>query len=204
MARQSGGLLRIFGVILAGGAARRMGGQDKALLTLGGQSLLAHVQARFAPQVERLAISANGDAARFGGNGPVLADTASQGPLSGLLAALDWAAPLGATAVASVAVDTPFLPADLVPRLCLAAESSASGVAIAASGGVDHPTFGLWPVGLRADLRRFLASGVKTRVMDFARNHGAVQADFANDGAFANLNTPEDLAAAEALLRGLA
>ena len=166
--------------------------------------LFRSVQARFAPQVERFAISANGDAARFGTGVVVLADAASQGPLSGLLAALDWAAPLGATAVASVAVDTPFLPADLVPRLCLAAESAASGLVIAASGGVDHPTFGLWPVGLRADLRVFLASGVKTRVMDFARNHGAVQADFANDGAFANLNTPEDLAAAEALLRGLA
>ena len=96
--------MRIFGVILAGGGARRMGGQDKALLMLGGQSLLAHVQGRFAPQVERLAISANGDAARFGTGVVVLADAASQGPLSGLLAALDWAAPLGATAVASVAV----------------------------------------------------------------------------------------------------
>ena len=196
--------MRIFGVILAGGAARRMGGQDKALMLLGGQSLLAHVQARFAPQVERFAISANGDAARFGAGLAVLPDETRQGPLSGILAALEWAAPLGATAVVSVAVDTPFLPADLVPRLCLAAESSAGGVAIATSGGVDHPTFGLWPVGLRDGLREFLASGVKTRVMDFARGHGAMRADFGDDGAFVNLNTPEDLAAAKAMMQGLA
>lgn len=195
-----GGLMRIFGVILAGGAGLRMGGRDKAFVMLGGQSLLSQVQGRFAPQVERLAISANGDAARFGAGATVLADHSSQGPLSGVLAALDWAAALGAEAAVSVAVDTPFLPADLVPRLCLAAELSASGVAIAASGGVDHPTFGLWPVGLREDLRRFLASGAKTRVMDFARSHAAMRAEFGDDGAFMNLNSPEDLVAAKATM----
>ncbi len=193
-------MMQIFGVILAGGAARRMGGQDKALLRLGGQSLLWHVQARLEPQVEHVAISANGDAARFGGGCVVVADKTSQGPLSGVLAALDWAAPLGATAVVSVAVDTPFFPADLVPQLCLAAERSISGVAIAVSGGKDHPTFALWPVGLRDDLRAFLASGVKTRVMDFARNHGAARAAFGDDDAFMNVNTPQDLAKAVAMI----
>ena len=196
--------MRIFGVILAGGSGRRMGGRDKAFEMLGGQSLLSHVQSRFTPQVEQLAISANGDASRFGTAVAVLADEASHGPLSGILAALDWAAPLGATAVVSVAVDTPFLPADLVPRLCLAAEGSAGGVAIAASGGVDHPTFGLWPIGLRGDLGNFLASGVKPRVMDFAHSHGAMRAEFGDGGAFVNLNTPDELAAAEAMMRGLA
>jgi molybdenum cofactor guanylyltransferase len=198
-----GGGLRIFGVILAGGAARRMGGRDKALLPLAGRSLLAHAVDRLEPQVERLAISANGDAARFGPGFVVLPDDSSQGPLSGILAALDWARALGATAVVSVAVDTPFVPADLVPRLCLAAEGSDGGVAIAASGGADHPTFGLWPVGLRDALQAFLASGVKTRVMDFANAHGVARAVFGDDRAFRNLNTPEDLAAAEALIGGL-
>lgn len=189
--------MRIFGVILAGGAGRRMGGQDKALLRLAGQSLLSHAMARLGPQVERIAVSANGDAARFGTGHVVLPDAESQGPLSGILEALDWAAPLGATAVASAAVDTPFFPADLVPHLCLAAERSSAGVAIAVSGGKDHPTFGLWPMGLRDDLRAFLASGAKTRVMDFARAHGAARAVFGEDAAFLNVNTPADLAAAE-------
>jgi molybdenum cofactor guanylyltransferase len=198
-----GGGLRIFGVILAGGAARRMGGRDKALLPLAGRSLLSHTLDRLEPQVERVAISANGDASRFGAGFAVLADDSSHGPLSGILAALEWAAPLGASAVVSVAVDTPFFPADLVPRLCLAAEGSVGGVAIAASGGADHPTSGLWPVELRDALRAFLASGAKTRVMDFANANGAVRAVFGDDGAFRNLNTPEDLVAAEALIGGL-
>lgn len=198
-----GAKVHIFGVILAGGAARRMGGQDKALLSLGGQSLVDRARARLEPQVARLAISANGDAARFKGDTAILPDEESQGPLSGILASLDWAAPLGATSVVSVAVDTPFFPADLVPHLCLAAERSQHGVAIAASGGVDHPTCGLWPVALRNELRAFLASGAKTRVMDFARAHDAARAVFGDNQAFTNVNTPEDLALAALMLGGL-
>lgn len=196
--------MRIFGVILAGGQGRRMaGGADKALLALAGAPLLAHVIARLEPQVERLALSANGEAGRFGRFGlPVLADEVAAGPLAGLLAALRWAAPLGASAVLSAPVDGPFLPPDLCPRLCLAAEDSPQGLALAAAGGRLHPTYGLWPVALAAPLAAFLASGAKPRVLDFARAHGAAEADFADDGAFDNLNTPEDLARAEALLQG--
>ncbi|MCZ8078468.1 MAG: molybdenum cofactor guanylyltransferase [Rhodobacteraceae bacterium] len=195
--------MRIFGVILAGGQGRRMGGADKAMLALAGRPLIAHVTDRLEPQVERLAISANGDAARFAAlRLPVLADLRSEGPLSGILSALDWAAPLGATAVVSAPVDAPFLPPDLVPRLILAGEA-ADGCALARSGGNDHPTFGLWPVALREPLRAFLASGEKTRVRSFADAQNAARADFPDDGAFANLNTPEDLAAAAARIGGM-
>lgn len=197
--------MRIFGAILAGGQGRRMGGADKALLTLAGRTLAAHAADRLEPQVERLAICANGDPARLAFLGlPVLADAESRGPLSGVLAALNWAGARGATAVVTVAVDTPFFPGDLVPRLCLAAEASPAGVALARSGGSDHPTFGLWPVALRDPLAVFLGSGVKARVRDFADAHGAARADFADDGAFFNVNTPDDLSGAGALIRAAA
>ena len=185
--------MRLFGIILAGGQARRMAGADKALAPLSGQPLLSHVLARFAPQVEALALSANRDPTRFAAFGlPVLPDAASHGPLSGILAALQWAAPLGATAVISVPVDGPFLPPDLVPHLCLAA--GPDGPALAASPNGLHPTFGLWPVSLAPALAAFLASGAKARVRDFAAAHGAGTAHFPDDLAFANANTPDDLA----------
>ena len=191
--------MRIFGVILAGGEGRRMGGADKALLLLAGETLLCRTISRLEPQVERLAISANGDAGRFAAFGlPVLADAARQGPLSGLLAALHWAENSGAEVLVTAPVDCPFLPADLVPRLLLAAES---GVALATSGGALHPTFGFWPVRLAGPLADFLTSGAKPRVRDFALAHGMTPANFPEDAAFANLNTPEDLARAESLLR---
>lgn len=192
--------MRIFGVILAGGTGRRMGGADKSALILDGQPLLARCIGRIEPQVERLVISANGDLSRLDRYGlPVLPDDTPLGPLSGVLAALDWSAAQGATAVVSVAVDTPFFPEDLVPRLLLAAEGSDQGVALAASDGRAHPTFGLWPAALRADLRATLARG-EARVMDFAHRHAAALARFRDDRAFLNINTAEDLVTAEALL----
>ena len=83
------------GVILAGGLSRRMGGGDKALATLGNASLLGHVIDRLEPQVDRLALNANGDPTRFASFGlTVLPDSVEgfAGPLAGVLAGLDWAA----------------------------------------------------------------------------------------------------------------
>ena len=57
----------IGGVILAGGLSSRMGGGDKSLLDLDGRPILAHVIARLSPQVDRLALNANGDPDRFAG-----------------------------------------------------------------------------------------------------------------------------------------
>lgn len=195
------GPMRIFGVILAGGMGRRMGGADKALLPFGGGTLIGNAISRLEPQVERLAISANGDAARLAHFGlPVLPDDTPLGPLAGVLAALDWAARLGADAVVSAPVDVPFLPGDLIPRLHMAAELAPQGLALAQSGGRCHATHGLWPVALAPALRAFLTSGAKPKVMDFALSNGAALADFPDDGSFANVNTREDLATAEARL----
>ncbi len=190
----------MFGIILAGGRGRRMGGLDKASVVLCGRTLLDRVVERLSPQVEALALSANGDPARFATRGlPVLADDASLGPLSGVLAGLRWAEARGATHLVTVAVDTPFLPGDLVPRLLLAAEESPGGGAIAESGGRAHPTVALWPVGLSAGLAATLGRG-EAKVMDFADRHGAARCAFADERAFLNINTPDDLCAAEAML----
>lgn len=195
--------LRIFGLILAGGEGRRMGGADKALLPLGGRPLLTHVADRFEPQVEGLALSANGNPARFAAFGlPVLTDEQGVrlGPMAGLLAGLDWLATTGGTHLATVSVDTPFLPCDLVPKLVLASEAT-GGLAIAESQGRAHPTCGLWPLGLRAPLRAALSAGER-RIGQWAASHGAAHAAFAgaDPDPFFNLNHPDDVVRAEAWL----
>lgn len=179
-------------------------GRDKAFVTLAGQPLLAHVLDRLEPQVERVLISANADPARFAAFGcMVVPDARPQGPLSGILAALTEAARLGATHVVSTPVDTPFLPGDLTPQLLLAAEASPQGLAFASDVTGDHPATALWPVSLAPALGRFLAGG-KAKVTDFTDTQHAARARFADPRAFLNLNTPDDLAAAEAMLRGAA
>lgn len=195
--------MRVFGVILAGGESRRMG-REKALVPLAGRPLIAHVLDRLDPQVERVFISANGDPARFAAFGcPVIPDTRPQGPLSGVLASLTQAKAQGATHLVSTPVDTPFLPGDLVPQLLLAAEGSPAGLALTSDATGDHPATALWPVALAPALAAFLAGG-GAKVTLFTAAHQAARARFPDPRAFLNLNTPEDLAAAEALLKGKA
>jgi molybdopterin-guanine dinucleotide biosynthesis protein A len=181
-----------------------MGGADKAFVPLAGRPLLAHVLDRLEPQVERMLISANGDPARFAAFGcTVIPDAVPQGPLSGILAALTRAADLGATHLVSSPVDTPFLPGDLVPQLLLAAEQSPEGLALAHTVDGDHAATALWPVALAPALDDFLSRG-EARVTRFTEAHHAARARFADARAFMNLNTPEDIAVAEALLKGRA
>lgn len=190
------------GVILAGGQATRMGGGDKGLLPLGNGTILSHVIARLDPQVTSLALNANGDPARFDHlNLPVISDsiTGFAGPLSGVLAGLDWAAAQGASHIVTAAADTPFFPCDLVPRLQLAAQEAGTAIALARTPGGRHPTFGLWPTALCDDLRAALAEGLR-KVVLWTDRHGAATADFPDDAAFFNVNTPDDLTRAGTML----
>jgi molybdenum cofactor guanylyltransferase len=196
----------IAGVILAGGRATRMGGGDKGLLPLGGHPILVHVIDRLAPQVAALALNANGDPARFAAFAlPVLADSVPghAGPLAGVLAGLDWAAGQGARAIVTAAADTPFFPRDLVAALSAAAAAAGTPLAMATTPGAErpdrHPTFGLWPVALRDDLRAALAAGLR-KVVAWTEPHGCAAAAFPDPDAFFNVNTPEDLVQAQAML----
>jgi len=191
------------GVLLAGGRARRMGGRDKALLTLRGRTLLARAIAALGPQVAALALSANGAAERFGAYGlEVLADTVPDqpGPLAGILAGMLWARHTvpKATHLLSAPTDSPFLPPDLVARLRSAA---AEGIACAGSAGRTHHAIALWPLRLAPALAAALARG-EHRVGAFAARHGAAVVWYPDAGIdpFFNVNTPEDLIAAAALL----
>jgi molybdopterin-guanine dinucleotide biosynthesis protein A len=189
-------------MILAGGLSRRMGGGDKCLLPLGDRPLLAHVIERLRPQAGALALNANGDATRFAQFGlSVVADDAADfaGPLAGILAAMDWAhgTHSSASAVMTVPADTPFLPRDLAARL-----KAAGAPALARSGGRIHPVVGLWPLALRDGLRRTLRAERVHKVGDWTGRLGPAIVDFPIETVdpFFNINTPDDLIRAAALL----
>ena len=190
-----------FGVVLAGGLARRMGGGDKPLRDLGGRPLLAHVLERLAPQVAGVAINANGEGARFAAFGlPVWPDTlpGHPGPLAGILAAMENSP---AEWVVTVPGDGPFLPADLVARLHAAREAAGTKLACAASGGWAHPPIALWPRALAGALRAAVEGGER-KIDRWTATLGCSQAEWPVQplDPFFNANTPEELAEATALL----
>lgn len=193
-----------YGILLAGGLARRMGGGDKGLRSVGGASILARVVAVMRPQCAGLVLNANGDPSRFADLGlPVVADglPGFQGPLAGILAGLDWIAahhPDVARAV-SVPTDTPFLPGDLVERLDAARAEEGAELASASSGGRDHPVITLWPVEIRHALRKALVEEGMRKMGAFTSRYRASHVEWPVEPCdpFFNANEPGDLATAE-------
>ena len=199
--------MKIVGLLLAGGQSRRMGGGDKTLRLLAGQTLLDRVIDRVRPQVDALVLNANGDPSRFARFGlPVVADSVADfaGPLAGVLAGLDWTAANRPDCefVVSLATDAPFLPADLVARLVKGMNAQGAELACAASGGQPHPVIGLWPVRLRGELRQALIAEEIRKVDVWTARYPLATVDFpiTTIDPFFNANRPEDLDRAAALL----
>ncbi len=202
---------QIVGVLLAGGQSSRLGGGDKCLVTLGGAPMLAHVVDRLRAQVDRLVLSANGDISRFAGFAlPITSDTPgpSVGPLGGVLAGMRWTAQNVPRArwIVTVPTDTPFFPFDLVERLAARVRDKQT-IAVARSGGRQHPVVAVWPVRLADDLSAWIAAedhhGVRAWLarnrsvaVDFDQPHGPVD-------PFFNVNTPENLAEARQMVTKL-
>ena len=166
-----------------------MGGGDKPLIRLAGETMLARIIAALG--AVPIAISANGDPARFATTLPILADPIpGQGPLGGVLAGLEWAASLGAATLLTVPGDTPLIPPDLAQKL-------APAPSVAESDGRVHHLVALWPVSAAAPLRSWLSKPGSRSVRAFAATLDMRRVAFTGD-PFINVNTPEDLAALEA------
>ncbi|WP_295390546.1 molybdenum cofactor guanylyltransferase MobA [uncultured Thiodictyon sp.] len=184
----------ITGVILAGGAARRLGGQDKGLWPFGGRPLVEWVIAAFAPQVDTLLISANRNLERYAGYGlPVVADLdpGFQGPLAGVRSALraartDW--------IVTLPCDGLYPAPDLVERLVQALRDQGGELAVATDGQRMQPVHALLPLALAADLEAFLGGGERKPTLWYAR-HRVALADLSDrPGCFININSPQDAA----------
>jgi molybdenum cofactor guanylyltransferase len=182
-------------IVLAGGRSQRMGGVDKALLPLAGRPLLAHVLARLAPQVDDIVINYNRDPAALAAFGKrVVHDAVDDfpGPLAGIAAALPYCRH---DTVLVVPCDTPFLPENLHARLA-ASLAPDIDVVIAHDGGRLQPLFLLLRRQLGVALEAWLVGGGR-KVDAWCLAQRAAIVRFEDARAFANVNTPEELQAAE-------
>jgi molybdopterin-guanine dinucleotide biosynthesis protein A len=175
-----------------------MGARDKSFITLNGRFLIQHVISRLRPQAGQLAINANANFDHYAALGlPIVADRieGQAGPLSGLLAALEWSV---SDHVVTAPCDTPFIPLDLAARL----EEAAKGreAAVARSANRLHPACGLWQKRLSGRLEAALAGGMRG-MEDWIGTVDCAVADWPSTpyDPFFNVNRPEDLAEAEAI-----
>lgn len=189
----------ILGVVLAGGQSRRFG-RDKAAASLGGQRLIERIVARARSQTNALAISGRD----YGLGLPVIPDIAvSEGPLTGILSALQWARDAGFPAIATFSCDAPFFPLDMVRRLARDLPANMS-CAFAGTQGARHPVFAVWRTSTLEPLRNIYAAGTRS-LMRAQDQLDSVAVDFAAgegpDGdVFFNINYRSDQTLAQAWL----
>ena len=198
-------------VILSGGQSRRMDRNDKALLSIAGQTLLEIVVRRLNRQTQKVAINTNSNNPLYMRHGlPILNDHIEGflGPLVGILTAMKWANDKGYKKVATVAVDTPLFPENLLKELDKKMEETNSDIVLAASVSdhkqtkVLHPVFGIWKTHLCDDLIKKLENGVR-KVTFWSDKHKASSVCFADEriDPFFNINTPEDITLLKEYLR---
>ncbi|MBP6583464.1 MAG: molybdenum cofactor guanylyltransferase [Chromatiaceae bacterium] len=182
----------ITGVILAGGRARRMGGQDKGLIPFGGRPLVAWIIEALGPQVGRILINANRNTEAYAALGyPVVADCIAgfQGPLAGIATAMAVAE---TPWILTLPCDGPYPPPDLAQRLAAALTQADTEIAVARDAERLQPVHALLPVALALNLHRYLAAGER-RIDTWYAQHRLALADFSDCPlGFANLNAPQD------------
>lgn len=182
---------QIDAVILAGGMARRMGGNDKGLVDLNGQAMICHTLDKLSSQVDNIMINANRNQAQYEQWGyRVFSDEDSGylGPLAGMVTALKQTQ---AEYLLVVPCDCPMLPDDLAKRLLAALTEKNADIAVASDGEREQPVVLLLKPQLAASMQAFLDAG--ERKIDFwYRQHQVAIESFADQpNAFVNVNTPE-------------
>ena len=191
----------VTGVILAGGRAIRMGGEDKGLVLLRDRPMIQWGLDRLSPQVSTILISANRNIAQYAVFGyPIVADTAAdfQGPLAGIAAALSQA---DTPWLVSVPCDSPLIPLDLVGRLHDQVVRGGARVGAAHDGQRLHPVFTLIHRDLLDDLVSYLQGGER-KIDRWLERHAFRSVDFSDrEEMFLNVNTPVDLQAATTWLQ---
>jgi molybdopterin-guanine dinucleotide biosynthesis protein A len=179
----------ITGVILAGGRSTRMG-QDKGVTRAAGKMLFEHIAERLRPMADEILINSNQNQSIYGQHFKVIPDITQDyaGPLAGMLAGLkaintQWAL--------FVPCDVPSFPLDLAKKFT--AYRSQHSAIYAQDALRDHPALCLLNKNIIPELENYLAKGER-KVIFFFKEINALPVMFDDPQAFANLNTPADVA----------
>ena len=184
-------------VILAGGMARRMGGQDKGLIEINGRPMIEYIIDALKPQVDHILINANRNIEQYQRYGyPVVRDMMGDyfGPLVGMASGLQAC---DSDLILTVPCDSPFVPPVLAARLNTALIENQADISVANDSERMQPVFALIRKHLLDSLLAYLNDGGR-KIDTWYAEHEMALADFSDwPDAFININTPEDKALVE-------
>lgn len=181
------------GAVLAGGGGRRLGAPSKAAAELAGRPLVSYPVAALAATCERVAVVCKPSSALPELDGAERWDEPERPrhPRVGIAHALEQAG----EAVLVCACDMPFVTSDAC-RTILAAAGPGSSAAVAVAGGVLQPVLGVYaPAALEV-----LAEGDPDASLTSAVERLDPVRVALPPALVRSVNTPEELAAAEAEL----
>jgi molybdenum cofactor guanylyltransferase len=194
---QSISISDVTGVILAGGQARRMQGQDKGLVLLNNKAMIEYVIESLIQQVGELLINANRNLEKYAAYGfDIVSDELSgyHGPLAGMASALSK---ITTPYMLTVPCDSPFIADDLATRLINALETDDADISVAHNGERMQPVFCLMKKELLSSISDFLNQGER-KIDKWFNQHKIAIADFSDKPeTFDNLNTIEDIQSVE-------
>jgi molybdenum cofactor guanylyltransferase len=190
----------ITGLVLAGGMARRMGGDDKGLIEILGRPMIEFVLDALRPQVGSIVINANRNLDRYSAFGhPVVPDTLAgfMGPLAGVSSAMQG---LATEFLLTVPCDAPLVAPDLARRLHDACTHGDADLAVATDGQRQQPVFLLLRKRVAPSLAAYLTAGGRKIDAWFGQLRIA-EADFSDEpDTFVNVNDPGERQRVEARL----
>lgn len=183
-----------------------MSSADKPLLMLANKPIVEYVIENAWLQVDTLLISANRNIEQYTRYGlPIVQDGIEgfAGPLAGILSAMHWCFDVGSDSgyVACFPGDVPWFPEDVVDLLANAIASDNTEVTWLSTDGQLQPLFSLWSLDLRTSLHEALIGDMYSP-MQFINSHKNKLLTLNNNpaGYFDNLNSPDDLERARALI----
>ena len=169
-----------------------MGGEDKGLVELAGQTMVGHVVERIRPQVGSLIINANRNLERYQTLGyRVISDEIGDfsGPLAGMASAMRLAQ---TSYLATVPCDSPLIPGELVQRLYEVLAQDRAEISVAHDGVRMQPVCALLNCRLLPSLLNYLHAGGRKIDVWYGQHH-FVTADFSDTpNSFVNVNTPQE------------
>ncbi len=180
--------LKVSAVILAGGRATRLNGEDKGLYLFKNKPLISYVMSTLKHQITDVVISANRNLKQYQAFGyPVISDGNDdfEGPLKGLSEALNLCQ---YDKVLVTSCDMPFLPVNLLSVFEMQSNASIQIISVDKRLQLCF----LMHKSLKTSLNVYLQSGGR-RVMQWIKSLDYIEIEYQSDSHhFKNLNNPED------------